>query len=126
MVDGVDEDAHILHHGDAVAAGRLVQQLFNVKIRRPGVHFALGNGDKGFAAAVLGQAQHGPRVPLRQAVVQHELPLVGCQLQQTQLVGQGGLGHAQTFCRFRLGAVPQHDDVPQALRLLKGVQVLPL
>ena len=62
----------------------------------------------------------------RQAVVQHKLPLVRRQLQQPQLVGEGGLCHAQPLGRLGLGAVPQHHHIPQALRLLKGVQVFPL
>ena len=62
---------------------------------------------------------------LGQAVVQNELPLVERQLQQPQLVGQGGLGHPQPLGRFGLGAVPQDHDIPQPLRLFKGVQVGP-
>lgn len=45
------------------------------------------------------------------------------ELQQAQLVGQCGLRHAQPLGGLGLGAIPQHQNVPQALRLLKGVQV---
>ena len=62
----------------------------------------------------------------RQAVVQHKLPLVRRQLQQPQLVGEGGLCHAQPLGRLGLGAVPQHHHILHALCLFKGVQVGPL
>ena len=52
--------------------------------------------------------------------------MVGGQLQQPQLVGKGGLCHAQPFGRLGLGAVPKGDHIPQPLCLLKGVQVFPL
>ena len=60
---------------------------------------------------------------LGEVVVQHELPLVGVQLQEPQLVGEGGLRHAQTFGSLGLGAVPQHHHILHALCLFKGVQV---
>ena len=127
MVDGVDKDAHILDHGDAVSArGGGIEHLLNVQVGLPGIHPPLGNGDKGFAPPVLGQAQDSPGVALSQAIVQHELPLVGGQLQQPQLVGKGGLCHAQPLGRLGLGAVPKGDHIPQPLCLLKGVQVFPL
>ena len=68
----------------------------------------------------------GPGVAFCQAVVQHKLPLVRRQLQQTQLVGQRRLGHAKALGGFGLSTVPQHDHVPQALRLLKGIEIFPL
>ena len=75
MVDGVDKDAHILDHGDAVSArGGSIEHLLNVQVGLPGIHPPLGNGDKGFAPPVLGQAQDSPGVALGQAIVQHELP----------------------------------------------------
>lgn len=81
MVDGIHKDADILHHRDAMPPrGRFVEQLLNVQVGGPGVHLPLGDGDEGLAAAVLGQAQHRPGVTLREAVVQHELPLVLRQL----------------------------------------------
>ena len=127
MVDGVHKDAHILDHRDAVPAlRRLVQQLVDVKVGRAGVHLPLGDHDEGFAAAVLRQAEDGPRVALGQAVVQNELPLVPCQLQKAEFVGQRRLCHPQPLGRFGLGAVPQDHHVPQALCLLKWVQVCPL
>ena len=100
-----------------------VEQLFDVPIGLTGVEPPLGNVDERLAAAVLRQAQHGPRVTLGEVVVQHELALVPRELQQAQLVGQCGLCHAQPLGGLGLGAVPQHQNVPQALRLLKGVQV---
>ena len=90
---------------------RGVEQLFNVEVGLSGVHAALGNVDQGFAAAVLRQTQHRPGMALGEAVVQHELPLVGVQLQKPQLVGKGGLRHAQTLGGFGLGAVPQHHHI---------------
>ena len=62
----------------------------------------------------------------RQAVVQHELPLVLGELQQSQLVGQCRLSHAKPLGCLRLRTVPQDHHIPQALRLLEGVQILPL
>ena len=56
----------------------------------------------------------------------NELPLVPCQLQKAELVGQSRLCHPQPFRCFGLRAVPQNHHVPQALRLLKWVQVCPL
>ena len=108
------------------ARGGGIEHLFNVQVGLPGIHPPLGNGDKGFAPPVLGQAQDSPGVALGQAIVQHELPLVGGQLQQPQLVGKGGLCHAQPLGRLGLGAVPKGDHIPQPLCLLKGVQVFPL
>ena len=103
--------------------GRAVQQLLNVAVGLTGVQAALGNGDQRFAAAVLRQAQHRAGVAFGEVVVQHKLPLVCGQLQQPQLVGKGGLRHAQALGGFGLGAVPQHHHIPQPLRLFKGVQV---
>ena len=124
MVDGVHKDAHIPDHGDAVPPFcGAVEQLFDVQVGLTGVEPPLGNVDERLAAAVLRQAQHGPRVTLGEVVVQHELALVPRELQQAQLVGQCGLRHAQPLGGLGLGAVPQHQNVPQALRLLKGVQV---
>ena len=47
----------------------------------------------------------------QELAVQHELPLVGVQLQKPQLVGKGGLRHAQSLGGFGLGAVPQHHHI---------------
>ena len=57
VVDGVHENADVLHHRDAVfPLRRLAEQLLDVQIGRPGIHPAFGNRDKGFAPAVLRQA----------------------------------------------------------------------
>ena len=90
---------------------RGVQQLFNVEVGLPGIHTTFGNVDQGFAAAVLRQTQHRPGMSLGEAVVQHELPLVSVQLQKPQLVGKGGLRHAQSLGGFGLRAVPQHHHI---------------
>ena len=110
VVDGVDKDTHVPHHGDAVSGlGRAVQQLLDVAVGLAGVQAALGDGDQRFAAAVLRQAQHRAGVALGKVIVQHKLPLVCRQLQKPQLVGKGRLRHAQTLGGFGLGAVPQHS-----------------
>ena len=62
VVDGIDKDAHVPHHRDAVPSlGRAVQQLLDVAIGLTGVQAAFGDGDECLAAAVLRQAQHPGR-----------------------------------------------------------------
>ena len=130
MVDGVDKDPHVPHHGQAAGflggGVGLLQQLFHIAVGGPGIHPAAADGDEGLAAAVLGQPQHRPGVALGEVIFQDELLLVGGELKQPQFVGQGGLGHPQPLGGLGLGAAPEGQHVLQAPGLLKGVQVGPL
>ena len=89
--------------------GQLRSAAARVQVCSPGVHLPLGDGDERFTAAVLGQTQHCPGVAFRQAVVQHELPLVLSELQKPQLVGQCRLSHAKPLGRLRL--VQSHKTI---------------
>ena len=63
---------------------------------------------------------------LAQVVGRAKLLLLGSQGQKAQLVGQRGLAQPQTAGRLGLGAAPQPDDLLDAARRVKRVQLAAL
>ena len=72
------------------------------------------------------QAQQGPRMALREAILPQELHTGGAQTQQAQLVGDCRLGASQAFGGLILAHVVGGDQAGNGGGLLHVVQVAPL
>ena len=101
----------------------VLEHLVHQLVRLPHAHGGERHFFQRLGAAVLRQAQRGAGVALGEAVLDAELLLFLGEAEQTQLVGQRRLAQSQPPRRLGLGAAPQPDDLPDAPRRVKGVQL---
>ena len=130
VLQRVHKKPYISHHRDRAAAGagaaRGRQHLVHQPVGLPHAHLVAGHLLQRRGAAALRQAQRGAGMALAQVVGRAKLLLLGCQGQKAQLVGQRGLAQSQTAGSLGLGAAPQPDDLLDAARRVKRVQLAAL
>ena len=132
MQNGVHENAHVLHDKRPPDLGLLLP----LGLGEQRIDIAVGRGDVKIVVyyvpqchtlrVFVGKAQQSPAVALGQGIVAQRREHVLRQLEQPQLIGNGGLRLAYPSRRLLLAHAEKPYELAQPVCFLDEIQVAPL